>query len=72
MVEMLKLLNIYLNHFPKQEKYALANQIRKTQPVHLQPPVETKQPRCGCIHPGACQKNQFTYLLATENKGVPS
>jgi four helix bundle protein len=30
MIEMLKLLNIYLNHFPKQEKYALANQIRKT------------------------------------------
>jgi len=25
-----KLLNIYLNHFPKHEKYALANQIRRT------------------------------------------
>jgi len=30
MVEMLKLLNVYLNHFPKHEKYALANQIRRT------------------------------------------
>jgi hypothetical protein len=29
-VEMLKLLNVYLNHFPKHEKYALANQIRNT------------------------------------------
>lgn len=29
MVEMLKLLNIYLNHFPKHEKYALANNIRR-------------------------------------------
>jgi four helix bundle protein len=29
-VEMLKLLNVYLNHFPKHEKYALANQIRIT------------------------------------------
>lgn len=29
-VEMLKVLNVYLNHFPKHEKYALANQIRKT------------------------------------------
>jgi len=28
--EMVKLLNIYLNHFPKYEKYALSNQIRKT------------------------------------------
>lgn len=25
-----KLLNIYLNHFPKHEKYALANRIRNT------------------------------------------
>jgi len=29
-VEMMKLLNIYLNHFPKHEKYALANNIRVT------------------------------------------
>ena len=29
-VEMMKLLNIYLNHFPKYEKYALANNIRVT------------------------------------------
>jgi four helix bundle protein len=29
-VEFAKLLNIYLNHFPKHEKYALANQIRNT------------------------------------------
>lgn len=27
---MMKLLNIYLNHFPKHEKYALANTIRNT------------------------------------------
>jgi len=27
---MLKLLNIYLNHFPNHEKYALCNQIRNT------------------------------------------
>ena len=27
---MIKLLNIYLNHFPKFEKYALANNIRNT------------------------------------------
>lgn len=27
-VEMVKLLNIYLNHFPRAEKYALANMIR--------------------------------------------
>ena len=27
-VEMAKLMNIYLNHFPKHEKYALAQQIR--------------------------------------------
>jgi len=26
--EMIKLLNTYLNHFPKHEKYALANRIR--------------------------------------------
>lgn len=29
-MEMIKLLNIYLNHFPKYEKYALANNIRNT------------------------------------------
>lgn len=29
-VEMVKLLNIYLNHFPKHEKYALSNNIRNT------------------------------------------
>lgn len=29
-VEMMKLLNIYLNHFPKHEKYALCNLIRTT------------------------------------------
>ena len=29
-IEMIKLLNIYLNHFPKFEKYALANNIRNT------------------------------------------
>lgn len=28
--EMIKLLNVYLNHFPKAEKYALANRIRNT------------------------------------------
>lgn len=29
-MEMIKLLNTYLNHFPKFEKYALANNIRNT------------------------------------------
>ena len=29
-VEMMQLLNIYLNHFPKFEKYALTNRIRNT------------------------------------------
>lgn len=29
-VGMAKLLNIYLNHFPRHEKYALANRIRNT------------------------------------------
>lgn len=29
-MEMIKLLNIYLNHFPKFEKYALSNNIRNT------------------------------------------
>lgn len=29
-LEMVKLLNVYLNHFPKHEKYALCNQIRRT------------------------------------------
>lgn len=29
-IEMVKLLNIYLNHFPKHEKYALSNRIRNT------------------------------------------
>ena len=29
-VEFLKQLNIYLNHFPRHEKYALANRIRNT------------------------------------------
>jgi len=29
-MEMIKLLNIYLNHFPKHEKYALSSQIRNT------------------------------------------
>lgn len=29
-LEMIKLLNIYLNHFPNHEKYALSNQIRNT------------------------------------------
>jgi hypothetical protein len=27
-MEMIKLLNIYLNHFPKHEKYALSQRIR--------------------------------------------
>jgi four helix bundle protein len=31
MIEIIKLLNIYLNHFPKHEKYALSNQIRNTE-----------------------------------------
>lgn len=29
-MEFAKLLNVYLNHFPKHEKYALANRIRNT------------------------------------------
>ena len=29
-MEMMKLLNIYLNHFPRHEKYALSNNIRNT------------------------------------------
>ena len=29
-MEMIKLLNIYLNHFPRHEKFALANNIRNT------------------------------------------
>lgn len=29
-MEMMKLLNVYLNHFPKHEKFALALQIRQT------------------------------------------
>ena len=29
-IEMVKLLNVYLNHFPRHEKYALANSIRTT------------------------------------------
>ena len=29
-LEMMKLLDIYLNHFPKHEKYALCNRIRNT------------------------------------------
>jgi sulfur relay (sulfurtransferase) DsrF/TusC family protein len=29
-MEMMKLLNIYLNHFPRFEKFALANNIRNT------------------------------------------
>jgi four helix bundle protein len=29
-METIKLLNIYLNHFPKAEKYALSNRIRNT------------------------------------------
>lgn len=29
-METAKLLNVYLNHFPKAEKYALANRIRNT------------------------------------------
>jgi len=29
-MEFAKLMNIYLNHFPKHEKYALANRIRNT------------------------------------------
>lgn len=29
-VDMIQLLNIYLNHFPKHEKYALAQRIRNT------------------------------------------
>jgi len=28
--EFSKLMNVYLNHFPKHEKYALANRIRNT------------------------------------------
>jgi hypothetical protein len=27
-IEFIKLLNIYINHFPKHEKYALSNRIR--------------------------------------------
>lgn len=29
-LEMMRLLNVYLNHFPRYEKYALANNIRNT------------------------------------------
>lgn len=29
-VEFMKLLNVYLNHFPRHEKYALSNRIRNT------------------------------------------
>lgn len=29
-MELIKLLNIYLNHFPRHEKYALSNRIRNT------------------------------------------
>ena len=29
-VEFAKLLNVYLNHFPKHEKFALSNRIRNT------------------------------------------
>lgn len=29
-IELAKLLNIYLNHFPRHEKYALCNRIRNT------------------------------------------
>lgn len=29
-MELAKLLNIYLNHFPRHEKYALCNRIRNT------------------------------------------
>lgn len=29
-MEFIKLLNIYLNHFPKHEKYALSNRMRNT------------------------------------------
>lgn len=29
-IEFAKLMNIYLNHFPKHEKYALANKIRNS------------------------------------------
>lgn len=29
-MEFAKLMNIYLNHFPKHEKYALASRIRST------------------------------------------
>ncbi len=29
-MECIKLMNLYLNHFPKHEKYALANRIRNT------------------------------------------
>ena len=29
-IQMMKLLNIYLNHFPRYEKYALSNTIRNT------------------------------------------
>jgi len=29
-MQMMKLLNIYLNHFPRYEKYALSNNIRNT------------------------------------------
>lgn len=29
-MEFAKLMNIYLNHFPKHEKFALANRIRST------------------------------------------
>jgi four helix bundle protein len=28
--EMMKLINVYLNHFPKHERYALCNRIRNT------------------------------------------
>lgn len=29
-IEVIRLLNVYLNHFPKHEKYALANRMRNT------------------------------------------
>lgn len=29
-IEVIQLLNVYLNHFPKHEKYALANRMRNT------------------------------------------
>jgi hypothetical protein len=67
-VETAKLLNIYLNHFPKFEKYALC---QKTKPLHYAEGHQNRKTAVGNGNTGACTQNtQFTLSHQNSTGGI--